>query len=161
MDRTVVIHTEPTATGSLATSDLTIRKGTSVAETAFVPYQEGVVTVGAAAGLLPVEAAKLEFHYATLFFWLISALGGLVGGIVRYFRQTPRNLKKLFASIGAGIFLGVLVYVLAPFFVGLEFKQFQNQSKILEAFIWGILGGATGATLIWKLVAQEGAAAPH
>lgn len=155
-DRTVILRVEPPDGGKLGTSEITILKGTSTSETQFTPYKEGLATITAQTeqGLI-IQTAQIEFHYAFSFFLMIAAVGGIGGGFVREMLQTgKRPLVSYLCSMAVGAILGILAYVLAPALLSVSFKPeaLLNASKPFEAFLWGFVGGGSGAALFGRVL---------
>jgi len=155
-DRTVILNVEPPDAGTLGISAVTIPKGIAVYETKFTPLKEGVAKITALTepGLI-VDTAQIEFHYAFSLFLIIAALGGIAGGVVRHLVQGGKqDFKSIVLAGGLGTLLGLLAYILAPALVSVSFKpeSLQNASKLFEAFLWGFIGGGSGAALFAKLL---------
>ncbi len=156
-DRTVLLRVEPSTGGVLGKVEVTIPKGNSVAETTFAPAGEGKSTIKAIVGEgLIVEPAEIEFKYASPYFWLLAALGGLIGGGVRNAIGADHSIKKVLLQCGGGIVTGLLTYLLLPLIVSLSLKpvDLQTSSKVFEAFLWGFIGGGSGIALLGKILSS-------
>ncbi len=154
-DRTVLLQVDPATGGVLEKAEITIPKGNSVAETTFVPSGEGTSTIKAIVGEgLLVEPAKIEFRNAYLYFWLIAALGGLIGGGVRNAIGSDHSPKRFLSHCFGGAVTGLLTYLLLPLIISLSLKpeNLQTSSKVFEAFAWGFIGGGSGVALLGKIL---------
>jgi hypothetical protein len=146
-DRTVLLRADPATGGVLGKAEITIPKGNSVAETTFVPSGEGKTTIKAVVreGLV-VEPSEIEFKYASMYFWFLAALGGLIGGGVRNAIGTDHSAKRILLHCLGGAVTGLLTYLLLPLIISLSLKpaNLQTSSKVFEAFVWGFIGGGSG-----------------
>lgn len=155
--RTFRLNAYPTGEGGggrLEDQEITIREGSSSAQTTFVPYQEGITEINAeAGGPLKIEPGRVNFRYRWLAFLLIAGLGGAMGGIARQYARGRHSFMKYFWSAVAGIFVGSLAFVLAPMLVsiGLKPEYLQSVTKLFEGFAWGFFGGFNGPRL-FKLI---------
>jgi len=153
-DRTIVLQLDPPSAGTLSRSDVTIPRGQSVVEAVFTATKEGKATIKAINGEgFSIQNADIEFYYAAVYFWLIAALGGLIGGGVRNALGTDHKLKTIAIHVGGGMLVGIIVYLVAPLLVALSLKPagLESGSKIFESFIWGVTGGGSGVTLLGRL----------
>ncbi|HET6840568.1 MAG TPA: hypothetical protein VFK06_02625 [Candidatus Angelobacter sp.] len=153
-DRTIVLQVDPPSAGTLSSSDVTIAQGQKVVEATFIPTTEGKVTIKALTGeMLAIQNADIEFYYAAAYFWMIAALGGLIGGAVKNVLGADHSRKTIVSEVGGGLAVGVLAYVLAPLLIALSLKPagLENGSKIFEAFFWGFFGGGMGVALLRKI----------
>jgi len=148
---------ETNAGGTVAKTDITIPKGSSVAETTFQPLAEGKSVIKAVVGEgLIVETEDVEFKYAYIYFWGIAALGGFIGGVIRNAVGSDHSAKTVVVHCIGGCATGLLVYLLLPLMVSLSLKpvNLQNASKVFEAFAWGFIGGGTGTALLGKIISS-------
>lgn len=160
-DRAVVLQVDPPSAGTLSSSDVTIPQGQKLIEATFIPAKEGKATIKALTGeTLTIQNADVEFYYAAPFFWMVAALGGLIGGIVKNALGNDHSRKTIVVDVGGGFGVGVLAYILAPLLIALSLKPsgLENSSKIFEAFFWGFFGGGTGIALLGKIFAAGGRA---
>jgi hypothetical protein len=163
-DLTVILRVDPLGAGRLTTSQFTLPRGNSTIATIFTPSDEGRATISALTEKgLNIEVGQLEFHYAFTLFVIVALIGGIAGGIVRNALQSatpPRG--RYILGILAAAFFGVLAFILAPVIVSVSFKPevLQNSSKLFEAFLWGFIGGGTGAKLFEKVFPNVGKQAP-
>lgn len=156
-DRTLLLEVDPPSAGMFSESSVTIPKGQSTATVSFTPLQEGESKIKAVAGDIASPDASFEFYYAALYFWLIAALGGIVGGGVRNGLSDDHTTKKIIAHVGGGLVIGVIAYLVAPLLVAVSLKPagLENNSKIFEAFVWGFFGGGSGITVLGRIFAKS------
>lgn len=156
-DRSVLLNVSPAAAGILQNANLTIPQGKPNVSTTFTPLQEGQASILISTGeRLDIQNATQEFHYAAIYFWLIAAIGGVIGGIIRNALGTNHSPKTIALHLAGGVFTGVVAYLVAPLLVALSLKPagLENSSKIFEAFVWGVLGGGSGVHLLARLFAK-------
>lgn len=160
-DRTLLLQVDPPSAGTFSASSVTIPKGQSTANVFFTPLQEGQSKIKAVAGDIASPDASFEFYYAALYFWLIAALGGMIGGGVRNALSDDHTVKKIIVHVAGGLVIGVLAYLVAPLLVALSLKPagLENNSKIFEAFVWGFFGGGSGITLLGRIFVKGDSAA--
>jgi hypothetical protein len=152
-DRTLLLQVDPPSAGTFSVSSVTIPKGQSTVTATFTPLEEGQSMIKAVAGDIASPDASFEFYYAALYFWLIAAVGGLIGGGVRNALGDDHSVKKIVVHVAGGLVIGVLTYLIAPLLVGLSLKPagLENGSKLFEAFAWGFVGGGSGITLLGRI----------
>jgi hypothetical protein len=162
-DTVVSLQVLPPGAGQVSPSNFTEHTGQTMFESQYKPLTEGPATVTAQVEKdLVVEPANLQFYYALWYFLLISAFGGVAGAVVRYCLQAPRpSVKHGMIGILSGVFFGPLAYVFAPLLVEVSFKPdlLQSSSKTLVAFLWGFVGGGSGAALFVRIF-QPGPGGP-
>lgn len=157
-DRSVLLSVNPPSAGILKKADLIIPQGKPNVTTEFTPLQEGVASVEISTGdRLDIQNATLEFHYAAMYFWLIAAIGGVIGGIIRNALGSDHTPKTIAFHVVGGVFTGVVAYLIAPLLVALSLKPagLENSSKIFEAFAWGLMGGGSGVHILAKLFVKD------
>jgi hypothetical protein len=156
-ERTLLLQVDPPSAGMFSVSSVTIPKGQSTANVAFTPLQEGQSRIKAVAGGIASPDTSFEFYYAALYFWLIAAVGGLIGGGVRNGLGDDHTVKKIIVHVAGGMAIGVIAYLVAPLLVALSLKPagLENNSKIFEAFVWGFFGGGSGITLLGRIFAKN------
>lgn len=159
-DRTLLLQVDPPSAGAFTASSVTIPKGQSTATVMYTPLQEGVAKIKAMAGDIPSPDASFEFRYAAIYFWLIAALGGLIGGGVRNALGDDHTVKKIIVHVGGGLVVGVLAYLVAPLLIAVSLKPagLENNSEIFEAFVWGFFGGGSGVTILGRIFAKNDSA---
>jgi hypothetical protein len=156
-DRTLILEVSPPSAGILTLSSITVPRGQSNVSTTFVPTQEGTAKIKAVSGDVVSQDADFEFYYAASYFWLIAALGGLIGGGIRNALGSDHSTKTILVHVGGGVVIGVITYLVAPLLVGLSLKPagLENSSKIFEAFAWGFFGGGSGITLLGRIISNK------
>jgi hypothetical protein len=152
-DRVLILQVDPPSAGMLALSSITVPKGQQSVSTTFVATQEGTSKIKAVSRDVVSEDSGFEFHYGAVYFWLIAAVGGLIGGGVRNALGSDHSVKKIVVHLAGGLMIGVVTYLIAPLLVGLSLKPagLENGSKIFEAFAWGFLGGGSGITILARI----------
>lgn len=157
-DRTIVLRVEPPAAGRLREGELTIKRGTSVAQTSYMPNDEGVAKLSALGSGLQVQDDQIHFSYAWTYFIMFAALFGFFGGVTKQALKGKWDLKQFIIGAVVGTACGVLAYVLAPLIVTLSFKpeQLKNASKLFEAIAWGFVGGGGGPALLGRVFPSDG-----
>lgn len=157
-DRTLLLQVDPPSAGTFSASSVTIPKGQSTATVMFTPLREGQSKIKAVAGDIASPDASFEFYYAAIYFWLIAAIGGVIGGGVRNALGSDHSIKKIGVHVGGGAAIGVVVYLVAPLLVAISLKPagLENNSEIFEAFVWGFFGGGSGVTLLGRIFAKTG-----
>ena len=163
-DRSVLLNVSPAAAGILQNANLTIPQGKPGVSTMFTPLQEGQASILISTGdRLDIQNATQEFHYAAMYFWLIAAIGGVIGGIIRNALGTNHSPKTIALHLAGGVFTGVVAYLVAPLLVALSLKPagLENSSKIFEAFVWGVLGGGSGVHLLAGLFSKTPSQGPQ
>jgi len=157
-DRTVVLRVDPPAAGRLREGELTIKRGTSVVQTTYVPNDEGVAKLSAIGTGLQVQEDEIHFLYAWSYFIMFAALFGLFGGVTKQALKRKWNPKQLAINAALGVACGALAYILAPLIVTLTFKpeQLKEASKLFEAIAWGFIGGGSGPALLGQIFSPSG-----
>ncbi len=158
-DRVLILQVDPPSAGVLGVSSITVPKGQPSVSTTFVATQEGTSKIKAVSGDVVSQDTSFEFHYGAVYFWLIAAIGGLIGGGVRNALDSDHSVKKIVVHLGGGLMIGVITYLIAPLLVGLSLRPagLENGSKIFEAFAWGFLGGGSGITLVGRIFSKSNA----
>ncbi len=152
-NRVLVLKADPDSDGVFESSQIQIPKGTSAVTSYYTPLREGKAVVKATVRDLQNPEMTIEFRYKLWFFWGLSIIGGICGGIVKTALEGKRGARALFSAAGVGCFTGILTYVLAP---ALDFKSLdptvQAGSKTFLAFLYGFIGGGVGFTLFRALL---------
>jgi hypothetical protein len=121
--------------GQLGGTMVQIVAGQSQAHTTFQPERSGALTVSAATANLLTATAPIDVSvpFALL---LCSALGGLVGGVISYWK----NRKRSPARVAVGMVTGFIFYW-ACLFLGLASAGRGVMLNPLSAFALSTLGG--------------------
>jgi hypothetical protein len=129
-------------------SDLTIPKGGFFGEAVLASPTSGIAEITATAPRLKPGAAEVEFVFPLLLVTL-AGTGGLIGSVARMGRQLFSGVWwwNLLGSVGLGIVLGLLFYLLALFGViasipklAIPFAQLPTTND-LGALVLGFFGG--------------------
>jgi len=129
-------------------SDLTIPKGGFFGEAVLTSPTSGIAEITATAPRLKPGAAEVEFVFPLLLVTL-AGTGGLIGSVARMGRQLFSGVWwwNLLGSVGLGIVLGLLFYLLALFGViasipklAIPFAQLPTTND-LGALVLGFFGG--------------------
>jgi hypothetical protein len=152
-DRTVVLRVDPPNAGNLEKPEIIVAAGTKTSKAFYIPYQEGKAKILASAGQLQVQPITIEFHYRWWFYAFLALIGGAAGGFVRSYRKENPSPQHFCVNTATGAASGLLAYTSAPLLltISLNIQNLQNTqvaTKVFEAFVWGVLGGFGGPSLI-------------
>lgn len=135
-----------TGRGEIRKDEITIEKGRADGRSSFLPTWRGEVTLTAATPNLPVAEAKLQVELPGSLLGL-SALGGLVGGVIAFWTRQGSKWWR----VAIGLFSGFVLYWAVIFSVLNVIPRFIALNP-LSAFALSTLGGWLGTEVFNQIL---------
>jgi hypothetical protein len=136
--------------GDLAEKEITIPAGGFEGRTTFRPTWRGEVTIAASTPNLPIATAKVKVSLPVLHL-VLTAIGGLAGGLIAYWRETQKQIWRIIL----GLITGFVFYWAFTFGV-LPLIPREVVLNPLSAFALSVIGGWLGTEVFSMILKRLG-----